>query len=159
MGKKKFKDGLESLFREAREEAQNKPLLVESEQEPEKPSGKSSSGKHFSDELEQFFQEALQESIQDELSSPKTAKTGHTPTGRRPAKPKDGLDALIRRTIESSEIDLHYDETKKRIAISFEKENLEKLKKIARLEKTLLKDMIARVVADYIREYEHNTKL
>ncbi|MCB9283314.1 MAG: hypothetical protein H6563_04510 [Lewinellaceae bacterium] len=158
MGKKKFKDGLESLFRDAQEEAKNTPLVVETEQAPEKPSGRSS-GKHFSDELEQFFQEALQESIQDGLSTPKAANPDPAPATRRPAKPKDGLDALIRRTIESSEMDLRYDENRKRIAFSFEKENLEKLKKIARLEKTLLKDMIARVVADYIREYEQNNKL
>ncbi|MBK7406821.1 MAG: hypothetical protein IPJ40_01350 [Saprospirales bacterium] len=56
-------------------------------------------------------------------------------------------------------MELLYDGTKKRIAFSFNEEDITKLKKIARMEKTLLKDMIARVVADYIKEYEQKTKL
>lgn len=157
MGKKKFKDGLESLFLEAREEnlSQKSPLLLETEQQAApKKTGRASSGKHFSDDLELFFQESLRESIEEELSSSHSGQSMKAARGSRSSRPKDGLDALIRRTIESSEIDLRYDGAKKRIAFSFEQEKLAKLKQIAKLEKTFLKDMIARIVADYIREYE-----
>ena len=150
MSKKKFKDGLESLFLDAQEDSLSKDSaqLLESgqQQEASKQAGKHSLGKHFSDELELFFQEALQE----EQASDQP---------RRSSKPKNGLDTLIRLTLESADTDLHYDESKKRIAFSFNEEDIAKLKKIARMEKTLLKDMIARVVANYIKEYEQKTKL
>lgn len=161
MGKKKFKDGLESLFTDAREDylSTGSPLLLETEpqKESQKNRTKSSSGKHFSDELEMFFQESLRETIQDQLSADAANRPGQSQKAaraRRSSKPKDGLDALIRRTIETSEIELHYDESKKRVAFSFDKDKLEKLKQIARQERTFLKDIIARVVAEYIQEYE-----
>jgi hypothetical protein len=156
VAKKKFKDGLESLFLDTREESasQKTPLLFDAE--PEKPKkGRPSSGKHFSDDLEIFFQEALRDSIQDELAG-RPAQQLKSPRTRPSAKPKDGLDALIRATIESSDLDLRYDNAKKRITISFDQKQIDKLKRIARLEKTLLKDMIAGVVAEYIRDYERN---
>lgn len=159
MSKKKFKDGLESLFLDEREDSLTHQPAQSAQEEKENPkqSGGSSSGKHFSDELESFFQEALQEHVQEKRSTSSSAsqpaKAGAT------SKPKDGLDALIRSTLETSKMELHYDESKKRIAISFDKEKLEKLKKIARLERTLLKDMITRVVAEYVEEYEQKMKL
>lgn len=160
MAKKKFTDGLESLFLDAREDSLSKqsPLLLETGQgtEAQKRRVKSSSGKHFSDELELFFQESLRESLENELSatSSQPDQSMKSARSRRSSRPKDGLDALIRRTIETSEIDLNYDETKKRVAFTFDKDKLEKLKQIARLEKAFLKDIIAKVVAEYIREYE-----
>lgn len=152
MGKKKFTDGLESLFLDSREEplSKNSPLLLDTE--PAKasraPKTKTTSGKHFSDDLDFFFQETLRDSIQDELSDRSRPKPKPKP------RPKDGLDSLIRLTIETSQIELKYDDTKKRVAFSFDQEKLEKLKQIARLERKMLKDVIARVVGDYIREYE-----
>jgi hypothetical protein len=152
VGKKKFIDGLESLFLDAKEGSfsKNSPLLLdtESRNEPRVRTGKTPSGKHFSDDLDMFFQESLRDSIQDELSSSRPRPKINHP------RPKDGLDSLIRLTIETSEIELKYDDTKKRVAFSFDQEKLEKLKHIARMEKKFLKDIIARVVADYIREYE-----
>lgn len=154
MGKKKFKDGLESLFLSAKEDSsQKKDLLFEGGQEKAARKSRSSSGKHFSDELEIFFQETLQESIHDELYGGSSTPSPAPKTPRTP-KPKDGLDSLIRRTIATSEMELHYDGTKKRVAFSFDKDMLEKLKHIARLEKTFFKDIISQVVAEYIREYE-----
>lgn len=157
MGKKKFKDGLESLFSDVREDSlsQKSPLLFETgQQEAAAPKkAKPASGKHFSDDLELFFQESLKESIQEELSaSSQNLKAARV---NRSARPKDGLDALIRRTVESTEIELHYDESRRRVVLTFDREKLSKLKQIAKMEKTLLKDMISRVVADYIKEYEH----
>lgn len=157
MGKKKFKDGLESLFNNVHEDSLSKksPLLVETgQQETAAPrKAKPASGKHFSDDLEIFFQESLKESIQEELSS--SSQSLKTARVNRSSRPKDGLDALIRRTVESTEIELHYDESKRRVVLTFDREKLSKLKQIAKMEKTLLKDMISRVVADYIKEYEH----
>ena len=157
MAKKKFKDGLESLFLDTREESasQKTPLLFDAEPETPKKGRTSSSGKHFSDDLEIFFQEALRDSIQDELAG-RPGQQLKSPRTRPSAKPKDGLDALIRATIETSDLDLRYDNAKKRITISFDQKQIDKLKRIARLEKTLLKDMIAGVVAEYIRDYERN---
>ncbi len=156
MGKKKFKDGLESLFDEVQQESLSKksPLLFETgQQEAPQRKAKPSAGKHFSDDLELFFQESLKESIQEELSS--SSQNLKTARVNRSSRPKDGLDALIRRTVDSTQIELRYDESKRRIVLTFDRERLSKLKQIAKMEKTLLKDMISRVVADYIKEYEH----
>ncbi len=89
MGKKKFKDGLESLFSDVREDSLSKksPLLFETGQQEAAPQKKAkpASGKHFSDDLELFFQESLKESIQEELStSSQNLKTARVNRSSRP---------------------------------------------------------------------------
>jgi hypothetical protein len=42
----------------------------------------------------------------------------------------------------------------KRLTVTFDKKKLEKLKKIARLEKSYLKDILGEIVAEYIKKYE-----
>ncbi|MBK6620173.1 MAG: hypothetical protein IPG32_04605 [Saprospirales bacterium] len=117
MAKKKFTDGLESLFLDAREDSLSKqsPLLLETGQgtEAQKRRVKSSSESIFPTSWKLF----------SAIPPGKPPKTGvcHFPARpvheiRPPAPlfPAEGRPRrLIRRTIETSEIDLHYDETKK----------------------------------------------
>jgi hypothetical protein len=164
VSKKRFTEGMESLFREMDQDDSQKesPLLVETkvvdkEEESSKPKRprSSSPGKSFASELEDIFKETLEEKIEerrqseeDSLKSKKKAKRKK----RRP-KPADGLDALIRRTIETSQLEVNY-EARKRLVLTLEKEKLEKLKAIAKQEKTYLKDIIGRIVEEFLDEYQ-----
>jgi hypothetical protein len=66
-----------------------------------------------------------------------------------------GLDMLIRRTVEAGSMEVEEErDGKKRLTVTFEKKKLEKLKKIARMEKAYLKDILGDIVAEYIRKYE-----
>ncbi|NJL74276.1 MAG: hypothetical protein HC892_03750 [Saprospiraceae bacterium] len=64
-----------------------------------------------------------------------------------------GLDNLIRSTVESSRIEIH-EANVRRVTFCFEEDKIEKLKTIARLEKTYLKNVIHDIVTEYIAQYE-----
>ncbi|MCB0644189.1 MAG: hypothetical protein KDC44_21245, partial [Phaeodactylibacter sp.] len=68
-------------------------------------------------------------------------------------KPVSGLDVLIRRTIETTELEVNY-QSKKRITFVFDREKLDKLKQIARKEKSYLKDLVDELISEYIDSYE-----
>jgi hypothetical protein len=65
----------------------------------------------------------------------------------------DGLDSLIRKTIESGELEVTYGQ-RKRITLTLEKEKISRLKEIAKLEKSYLRDVVSRIVGEFIEEYE-----
>jgi hypothetical protein len=169
LSKKKFTDGLESLFLDAAGDPFEKdsPLLVDSDnqKDPEtsKPSSnKGSKGKSFASDLQSYLEDTVMESIQEEVDKrrqedPKKELKKARSRKRMP-KPMGGLDALIRRTIENSEIEVNY-HVRKRVTFTFEKDKLEKLKKIAKTERAYLKDIIGKIVAEYIDKYEEEKGL
>ena len=61
---------------------------------------------------------------------------------------------LIRRTVESGAVEADRKTGKKRLTVTFDKEKIQKLKKIARLEKAYLKDILGKLVEEYIQDYE-----
>jgi hypothetical protein len=64
-----------------------------------------------------------------------------------------GLDALLRSTIEPSKMKLQ-NKPVRRLTLAFDENKLDKLKYIARLERTYLKDIIDEIVEEFIEEYE-----
>lgn len=80
------------------------------------------------------------------------AQVFHQQAHRR--RPMGGLDMLIRRTVEKGAIEEDIKTGTKRLTVSFDKEKLSKLKKIARIEKAYLKDILGEIVAEYIKRYE-----
>ena len=80
-------------------------------------------------------------------------KAGNPSIKRRSKKPLSGLDSLIRKTIEGGKIAIE-EGAKRRVTVIFEPEKLEKLRTIAKLEKSYLKDIVNEVVSDYIKDYE-----
>ncbi len=125
---------------------------------------RSSSRKNFTTDLDSLLQEALQETFDEQVEIRKeqkkkgvTAKVKafHKQTAKK--RPLTGLDQLIRRTIESSEMNIAEEKPnsgKKRLVVTFEKEKVDKLKKIARMEKAYLKEILGDLVSNFIKEYE-----
>jgi hypothetical protein len=68
-----------------------------------------------------------------------------------------GLDALIRQTVEPNREEIKraaVPKEKKRVTFVFDKKKLLKLKKIAKLEKAYLKDIIGGLISEYLDEYD-----
>jgi hypothetical protein len=166
MSKKRFTDGLESLLSMPAEDAalQRNALLSS-----ESSSGQGNSptvdippaeskkvqGKRFTDDLQAFLMEAFEESFDRQMQHDRS-QAAEPEIKKRSSKPMDGLDALIRSTIEPK-LQLDHQATR-RLTLQFDERKLEKLKDIARMEKTLLRDIIDSIVEDYISRWEKQKK-
>lgn len=158
--KKKFKAGLESLFGATNEEntlPEESPLLVETETlVPKKKSKKirkrKKSGKNFTSDLDSLFTDTVKETIKEQAQS--LVKDEDPDTNKLKRKKKralSGLDALIQRTYEGPVED---EDFKKRVTFILEKKKVDKLKKIAKSEKKYLKDLLNKVLTNFMDEYE-----
>lgn len=163
MGKKKFTSGLDSLFGDVNESNtldQGSVLLKRTRntkiQRPTKVVSRKKSSKNFTSDLDSLFNE----SVQDDFSEVEAPTPSRRKTGRRLSRPRiTGLDALISKTT-----DIDYDEMeqeiKKRVTFVFDNKKYDKLKRIAKVESQYLKDILGKVVTEYIDEYEmENGKL
>jgi hypothetical protein len=163
VSKKSFTDGLESLFSSGgREEALE--TLARPKRRPgmrgrDKPvdeddalGSRKLSGKTFALDLEAFLEDVLQDDSDE--ATPEAAQDTHTPPPREkpPANPQ-GIDALIRSTLESSEIEITRGKTK-RVTFFFDERKVEALKEIARKEKRYMREVISRIVAEYLDQYQ-----
>lgn len=183
MSKKKFKKGLESLFGDWGGEPIDDVVLelentedYQSEPERSKPHGtkdankRANAGKNFTMDLDSLFQETVQESIEEqfELKKVKEKDKKKNKSQKVELKPKvkpekkkrkviprsGGIDSLIRSTVEGSIMQIESTSNKKRVSFVFDKEKLKKLKTIAKVKKSYLKDVIDEVVAEYLAKYE-----
>lgn len=158
MSKKKFTDGLESLFGNTSEENFGSAGLLLDEEPKTKTTARrrGNSRKNFTTDLDSLLEDALKETIieqKQQAGKHLENKSKSIQNIQRNRKPLSGLDALIRRTVEGSTIEISND-AKKRVTFVFEKQKLEKLKRIARIEKAYLKDILSQIVSEYIHEYE-----
>ncbi len=159
MSKKKFTDGLESLFStDTKGDVSGKGtafLRTPSDKKDGSATQRRSSRKNFTTDLDSLLEEALQESFEEKMAEREAGKSTGKPRYQSPARrPMTGLDVLIRRTVESGEIELDRKEGTKRLTVTFHKSKIAKLKKIARLEKAYLKDILGELVDEYIQRYE-----
>ena len=183
MSKKKFKKGLESLFGDwGGEPIEDVVLELENtedyQSEPEKPkphakkdsSKRASAGKNFTMDLDSLFQEVVQESIEEqfELKKEKEKEKKKNKNKKTESKPEPkpekkkrrviprsgGIDSLIRSTVEGSIMQIESTSNKKRVSFVFDKEKLKKLKSIAKVKKSYLKDVIDEVVAEYLAKHK-----
>jgi len=154
MSKKRFSQGLDELFSETAA-AQHEPLDAVAVAPVERRSG---SLKNFASGLDALLQEALEESLekydsnQPDTMTPSRRSKSASFTGAA-GQTFSGLDALIRQTIDVQEI--HTDEAsgKKRLTVAVDRSKLDKLKVIARLENSYLKDLLVNLIDGYIEEY------
>ena len=158
MSKKKFTDGLESLFgetTEATESFQEENPLLAKKKKRKSNSGRSLSGKNFTADLDCLFEDALTETIAEKVNkiAKNTTQEKNIRAKKRINRPLGGLDALIRKTSDMEEVKINTP-NKKRVTFTFDKTKLQKLKSIAKKEKQFLKDIIGGVVAEFIEEYE-----
>lgn len=155
--RKKFKAGLESLFGTEKDQetlAEESPLLVETQtlvKKKKQKRAKRASGKNFTSDLDSLFEDSVKETIKEQAQSlvegPKAEKQQ---AKRRSKKPLIGLDALIQRTYDG----VDDSDFKKRVTVVLEKKKVEKLKKIAKSEKKYLKDILGKLVNEFMREYD-----
>lgn len=164
MSKKRFTDGLESLFGLSAEKEslpEESPLLAETDVEvktspPRKKKKKGRSSKNFTSDLDSLFEDVLQEKIEEKKEQVVAKKVNRTPIAkskRKSSRPVSGLDALIRRTLETGEAEINY-EQRKRVTFVFEKNKIDKLKSIAKSQKMYMKDILKDIVEEYIEEFE-----
>lgn len=156
MSKKKFKAGLENLFHEAEEALHVETVALVDMAHPvaQKVSRIKARGtsKDFTSDLDSLLEEALQDSL-DAVASSSPAREAPATSSVR--KPLSGIDALIRKTIEIKFTDDDSEtSTTKRVTFTVDKSKLEKLKYIARTERAYLKDILSRMISQYIQEYE-----
>lgn len=162
MSKKRFTDGLESLLSSPEEAGLQSHSLLSAESNKAKSSASSSAaspegskkaqGKRFTDDLQAFLLEAFEESFERQTQQ----IPAESEIKKRSNKPMEGLDALIRSTVEPKmQFDQH---NLRRLTVQFDERKLEKLKTIARLEKTLLRDIIDGIVEEYIARWEQEKK-
>ncbi|GAB5551618.1 MAG: hypothetical protein Sapg2KO_12090 [Saprospiraceae bacterium] len=154
MAKKRFTSGMDSLFDETpdRKDLEQDPSSLDKKSQDEQKTSqldKKNTGKGFSDDLKAFLQEAFEESFDKQAGQTKAPTRKST----RNVKPKQGLDALLRSTIEPSKMRLR-NKPVRRLTISFDETKLAKLKNIARQEKTFLKDIIDEIVGEYLASYD-----
>lgn len=163
MSKKKFTDGLESLFNtSSKTEVGRRGTAFLNPSEDSDTDGetktrkKSSSRKDFTTDLDSLLEEALQESFAEQMAQKQQASSAakDAPYQKQHRRPTSGLDMLIRRTVESGDVEEDRLSGTKRLTVTFDKEKIKKLKKIARMEKAYLKDILGELVAEYIKKYE-----
>lgn len=158
MSKKKFTEGLEILFEEANEEMlqeEELTILQSEEKKPAKKATKRSSGKEFSSDMQSFLNKSFQESLEKRLNKENT--NPNTPTKKKTRKPLSGLDFLIRNTLNEDEASIQPAELPtKRVTFVMDRQKLDKLKKIAKEERTYLREIVDQMVDIYLQEYFKN---
>ena len=171
MSKKRFTMGMENLLHEASQSSpvfhsetpknQQIPLPPEGNtrpiegislvgEQPETPL-KRAHGKKFSEDLQTFLQEAFDDSF-EKYSDPNYIQDDSS-NKKRTLKPMAGLDAILRSTVDPKSMRLGPGNTR-RLTLVFDESKLNKLKSIARLERSYLKDIIDEIVEEFIKEYE-----
>ena len=163
---KKFKSGLESLFDNAEREFEQDSFAIAEQQAAEtagqdapkrkstakRKGGRGRMGKNFTSDLDSLFDVAMEERRQSEQ---RTATTPRPKTvGKvRERKTLSGLDALIRQTAEL-DASGRPQKTTKRVTFAYNRQKLDKLKRIARNRRLYLKDIMKEIVNDYLARNE-----
>ena len=157
MSKKKFTDSIGNLFGDDDADilSEGSVLLTAtsvSDKKRNPQSSRASHGKNFASDLENFLKEAFEESLETHLQGDTRAAVD-TQLKKRNRRPSGGLDLLIRSTIEPT-VTFDTDAHTRRVTLLFDPKKLDKLKTIARLERTYLKDIVDELVLEFIQQYE-----
>ena len=151
MSKKKFQDGMDIGSELQWKEEENAVSVTTRVVVPKK------SGKKFFDDLDIFFGEAMDDLWKsEELSSDTTAPSTADKTSQKEHKKSflNGLDALFSSTTVSiPETKLSKEEQDaemKRVTFLFDKEKLDALKNMAKQENKYLREIISKVLAEYL---------
>lgn len=144
--KKTFALGLDALFGEETTVKENEPVQEKETKARTQPVKKGNPKKSFSNDLDLFFQDAVEEVVQDAQNKVKDGGS----TIKRRTKPDFGLDSLIRSTIETGHL---VDKSKKkRISFTFDENRIDELKEIAKKEKARVRDIVGELIAEYIEK-------
>jgi len=157
LSRKKFTDNIGNLFGEddadiLSEESVLLSAKSVSDKKQKPQSSRSSHSKHFANDLENFLKEAFEESFETQTKA-ETRTAVDAQIKKRTRRPSSGLDLLIRSTVEPVAI-ADTDSFTRRVTLLFDQKKLDKLKTIAKLERTYLKDIMDELVQEFIQGYE-----
>lgn len=127
-------------------------------------------GKKFFNDLDAFFESAIDDLWKDSVEEnpqQKAVKEETTAEEKKSGRKSffSGLDALFSNTgvsgasAQEDEDSQLAEETLKRVTFLFKKDKLESLKSMAKKEKLYLRDIISRVLNQYIEEKEKSARL
>ncbi len=161
LNKKKFTAGLESVFMETTEAFEHETVGIVDE--PTKRKAKAQkvarikprgNNKDFTSDLDTLLELALSES-DNNYSEQQTEAKGSFKRSNKGLPSITGLDALIRQTVDVKTIDrTNSKKPTKRVTFTLDKEKLQRLKQIARIENAYLKDILSGLITDYIEQFE-----
>jgi hypothetical protein len=166
VSKKKFSSGLDSLF-DVPEDIQDTMAAEAAPSVFEEQNGntrigsvstmtRKASSKNFTSDLDSLFSDAFTDAVEEKVEKLRRASGIEDPfeDNRRAYKqPLSGLDALIRSTIDTSLAGFDHAAVK-RLTIFFENYKVDKLKSIAKSERSFVKDLVNGVLTEYINNYE-----
>jgi hypothetical protein len=153
MAKKKFSEGLDDLLSDSQKGGD---ISADSAAAVAAPKERRSGHKSFMSDLDALLQDALDESLAQQSDTQATSASNQAKSASRRSVSDNvphGLDALIRQTIDIQDIITDEATGKRRLTVAVDKTKLEKLKTIARLENSFLKDLLIELIDAYIREY------
>ncbi len=163
MSKKKFTNGLESIFTNVDKEdsylGENSTFMTEEFNEEETADVKvapvrRASAKNFTSNLNTMLDNSMTTSFDSFVEEANNAAHSRASHFKKPLlKPTvTGLDALIRQTV--GDINDEHSNLKKRITLILDQITVEKLRSIAKTESAYVKDVIENVIDQYIKNYE-----
>lgn len=145
MAKKRFTEGLDSLFGGSNESAKESLSLFpeETRRGSAKRDEEKKSNKGFTSQLDAFLAEAFENEAPDDQPAKASSRKG---------KRLAGLDLLIQQTAEAPPSKRPTMSDKRRLTLAFDKQQLNRLKKIAEREGVYLKDLINQLIERYLQE-------
>jgi hypothetical protein len=156
VSKKRFAEGFNDLFGEMLEEDAQKKETKSKEKKKKRSSSrkaKRAPSKNFTQRFDALFEQTLFDKVYEKVEEVKD-ETEEEATSASDSPPPKGIDLLIRKTLQNSQVEVENPVDQKRVTFTFDKALLEKLKSIAKMEKKYLKDLIRKAVAEFIEEYE-----
>lgn len=159
MSKKRFSEGLDDLFSDSKASVGS---LFGTEAAAATAQERRSGHKNFMSDLDALLQDALDESL-DKFESGRSDNTSPSNKSKSQSRTAEampqGLDALIRQTIDVQEIITDESTGKRRLTVAVDKSKIDKLKSIARLENAYMKDLLVHLIDEYIEEYAKRHEL
>ncbi len=152
MSKKKFTNGLESVFTDSYEEDEVSTAVLE--EAPEARSSRGTvrkGGKDFSGDMDDVILKSFVTNGEPQPFNDNNEHNNYAHMKKAQRRPLNGLEALLSRTLEYGELDA---DTKKRIVLILENNKVERLKEIAKEEQLFLKDIIVKSVSYYIDQHD-----
>lgn len=145
MAKKRFTEGLDSLFGSSEDATKENFSFLPKTKSPgsAQHDDEKKSSKGFASQLDTFLAEAFENEAPAE---PGAKKVSHK--GKRLA----GLDLLIRSTTDKPPSSSRPISDKRRLTLAFDKQQLARLKTIAEREGVYLKDLINQLIERYLQE-------
>jgi len=156
VSKKRFTQNWGDLFADTASDEQLQEeeslLVLPDRRKPKKPESKPvrSAGKNFSDSLDLFLQEAMENEGQTEA----TLEIPEQVTRRRKRGKRGGLNSLIKNTsLSPEEVSLPKENTR-RLTLLISREEMDRLRLMAKEQKVPLREMVLDIIAEFLRSQE-----